>query len=136
MTSVNATRRVLLGIHAERTTQNARWGEQNHPDGTGPTDDARRAALDAKVRTDRAAQQGSVTWRHILIEEVCEAFAEDDPVLLRAELIQVAAVAAAWAEAIDRRITAAQRDYDSGRWCGECAHAVVEDPPCCFTEVS
>jgi hypothetical protein len=36
---------------------------------------------------------------------VAEALAEDDPTLLRAELIQVAAVAVAWVEAIDRRTT-------------------------------
>lgn len=42
-------------------------------------------------------------WLHILREEVAEAFAETDPVALRGELVQVAAVAVAWAEAIDRR---------------------------------
>lgn len=25
-----------------------------------------------------------------------------------------------------------RRDYDSGRWCGECRHGVVENPPCCW----
>lgn len=25
----------------------------------------------------------------------------------------------------------AKRAYDEGRWCGECAFGVVEDPPCC-----
>jgi hypothetical protein len=25
-----------------------------------------------------------------------------------------------------------QLDYQSGRWCGECAWGVTEDPPCCY----
>jgi malonyl CoA-acyl carrier protein transacylase len=44
-----------------------------------------------------------VTWEHILTEEHYEAMAEEDPTRLREELIQVAAVAVAWVEAIDRR---------------------------------
>jgi hypothetical protein len=57
----------------------------------------------AKAMTDAAAEAGVVTWRDILHEEVCEAFAETDPEALRAELVQVAAVAVKWVEAIDRR---------------------------------
>lgn len=37
------------------------------------------------------------------IEEVLEAFAEADPDRLRAELVQVAAVATKWIQALDRR---------------------------------
>ncbi|MER6951259.1 hypothetical protein ABT294_45315 [Nonomuraea sp. NPDC000554] len=50
-----------------------------------------------------AAARGELSWRHILHEEVLEAFAEDDPELLRAELVQVAAVAVKWVQALDRR---------------------------------
>jgi hypothetical protein len=94
---------VLAEIAAERSAQDTKWGEQNHPDGTGPTDDARRAALEAKIRTDRAADEGRCTWALILLEEVFEALAEHDPARLRAELVQVAAVAVSWVQAIDRR---------------------------------
>jgi len=38
-----------------------------------------------------------------MAEEVAEAFAETDAALLRTELIQVAAVIAAWVSDIDRR---------------------------------
>lgn len=100
--SEDATRRVLLDVHAERTTQNVRWGEQNHPDGTGLPYDVETAEA-ARDRCKRSAANGTVTWREILFEEVWEAMAEADLEALRAELIQVAAVAAAWAEAIDRR---------------------------------
>lgn len=92
---------VLAEIAAERRRQDARWGEQNHPDGAGPTN-----APEATLRRDeceRARAAGELTWRHILLEEVAEAAAENEPKRLRDELIQVAAVAVAWAEALDRR---------------------------------
>jgi hypothetical protein len=50
----------------------------------------------------RAAEK-TLKWVDILEEEVAEAAAESDPAKLRAELVQVAAVAVAWIEAIDRR---------------------------------
>jgi hypothetical protein len=67
---------------------------------TGP---ASYVAACARQETDQMAGEGVCTWRDILLEEVAEAFAEDDPGRLRAELIQVAAVATQWVEAIDRR---------------------------------
>lgn len=94
---------VLASVIAERGRQDAKWGEPvDHPDGTGGSV-AIGAALDAQNNTDRAAAEGRVTWRHILREEVAEAFAETDPVKLRAELVQVAAVAVKWVRMLDRR---------------------------------
>jgi len=107
---------VLVEIAEERQRQDATWGEQNHPDGTGPRvafaghlGCMAEAAEQFRLATHAAAGQlpgldhGPLTWRHILLEEVFEAFAEDHPDQLRAELIQAAAVAAAWIEALDRR---------------------------------
>lgn len=94
----------IAEVVRERIRQDAKWGEQNHPDGTGingPTD--RQLADASRKLCQSAAEAGMVTWRHILDEEMREAFAEPDPVALRAELVQVAAVAVAWIEAIDRR---------------------------------
>jgi hypothetical protein len=92
----------LQEVANERARQNIKWGEQNHPDGTG--DAAAVAAADfAKAECDKAAKEGRCDWRYILDEEVAEAFAESDLVRLRTELIQVAAVAVSWVEAIDRR---------------------------------
>jgi hypothetical protein len=93
---------VLADIADERRRQDNKWGEQNHPDGTGGPHTAAYAAHD-KALCDREHRKGRGTWLHILQEEVSEAFAESDPAKLRAELVQVAAVAAAWIEAIDRR---------------------------------
>jgi hypothetical protein len=104
-----STRDVLLEVFDERVRQNAKWGEQNHPDGTGPdvhwgiNGPARMIRDDAKRDTDEAAVAGAVTWLHIALEEMAEAFAEDDPAKLRTELLQVAAVCVQWVQAIDRR---------------------------------
>ncbi len=57
----------------------------------------------ARAHAERAAKGGYLTWAHILTEEFYEAMAEEDQARLRAELIQVAAVAVAWIEQIDRR---------------------------------
>lgn len=91
---------VLPEIADERERQDEKWGEQNHPDGTGPG--YRAAAFEARQRCDRAARLGLVTYKDILEEEVYEAFAETDVDELRAELIQVAAVAVAWIDKLDR----------------------------------
>lgn len=91
---------VLPDIAAERTRQDKQWGQQNHHDGTGPG--YLVAALHARHECQQAAALGLVTYRHILNEEVQEAFSETDPEKLRTELIQVAAVAVAWIEKLDR----------------------------------
>jgi len=106
---------VLEEVSQERVRQDAKWGEQNHPDGTG--DDwamcsgqhigwAEEAADDARRRCQEASTKPwGDTFALILNEEVAEAFAESDPSRLREELLQVAAVAVNWIEAIDRRTT-------------------------------
>lgn len=93
---------VLNEIAAERLRQDEKWGEQNHPNGTGPTISRLNDVDRARKNCDYARQSGTATWRHILTEEVAEAYVESDRAKLRAELIQVAAVAVAWVESIDR----------------------------------
>lgn len=97
-----STMRVMYEVSQERVRQEATFGPQNHPDGTGNPEDLRNAITE-KERCDAAHKAGTLTWYLILIEEVCEALAEVDFAKLRTELIQVAAVAVAWVEAIDRR---------------------------------
>lgn len=104
--AVNASARVLEELAQERWRQDKKWGEQNHPDGTGPQGfHVHVAGVADRYRTEcqAAAQAGVVTYRHIFLEEVWEAMAEQDPAKLRTELVQAAAVAVAWVEAIDRR---------------------------------
>jgi hypothetical protein len=130
-------------VAAERRRQDEKWGEQNHPDGTGATwglagasgprllamvRDALHRAVNPTYRSTylsgvgvEVGEDGQVvalahgdltigeipargaTWLLIALEEVFEALVEDDPVKLRAELVQAAAVLVAWIEAIDRR---------------------------------
>lgn len=94
---------VIDDVVAERAAQEAQWGEQNHPNGTGITGDRERADS-ARHTCDVMFRSGMGTWRDILHEEVQEAFAEHDPAKLRDELIQVAAVAVAWVESMDRGV--------------------------------
>lgn len=88
-------------VVAERKRQDVLWGEQNHRDGTG--DAFRELSVNARDVCNRASNSGTLSWQLILMEEVLEAFAESDPEKLRTELVQVAAVAMGWVEAIDRR---------------------------------
>ncbi len=110
---VKITDSVLKEVAEERQRQEARWGEQNHHDGTGPL----ALFLGARVPEehtyadirDRATEMtdwrsGSkmVSYGDIFLEEVFEAMAESDQGRLREELVQCAAVAVAWIEKIDR----------------------------------
>lgn len=88
-------------VQAERSAQLAKWGDQRHPDGTNLDNAGWREH--ARSLCQKAAAEGRVTWAHILQEEFVEALAETDPVKIRAELVQVAAVCAAWISDIDRR---------------------------------
>lgn len=112
---------VLAQVAIERKRQDAKWGEQNHADGTGMAwpelvipafgwasggNQAEQAANLVRKACQRAAKTGHTTWLHILLEEIAETFAETDPAALRVELIHTAAVAVAWVEAIDRRAAA------------------------------
>lgn len=99
---------VLAEIARERSAQDAKWGEQNHPDGTGYPGMKADAEL-ARKECQRQFAEGTGTWLDILSEEVAEAYAERDPAKLRAELLQIAAVAVAWIEAIDRRLDGGQK---------------------------
>ena len=78
MSFFSAAARVLADVQAERRRQTDRWGVQHHAD---------------------------YRWLSILTEEVGEVAKaindEEDIAALRAELVQVAAVAVAWVEDID-----------------------------------
>lgn len=107
-----ATMETAMDVIGERSRQDRQWGEANHrdlPDGVKhpcaffgiPTADA------ARMHCQDAFRRGTGSYAHVLIEEVAEAIEDaHDPVKLRAELVQVAAVAMKWIEAIDRRADA------------------------------
>lgn len=107
-------------VDEERGRQLAKWGDQRHPDGTGDQASMFGMPMEAIARMLKTvndqlhrAQPGWSTvdmqptggpqWLPILLEEVFEAAAETDPINLRTELVQCAAVIAAWISDIDRR---------------------------------
>jgi hypothetical protein len=110
---------VLDDVRAERERQDAKWGQQDHVDvdsvlmgregGCTPQRMAEEYGIPTATRAqsicDLRFKRGDGAWADILIEEVAEAIeaAVIAPDGLRGELIQIAAVAAAWVEAIDRR---------------------------------
>lgn len=96
---------VLEDVARERDRQDAKWGEQNHADGS---DQMVRGWTWQEIGVEwvvvaHEALGRNPTWSAILVEEVGEALQTDNPAKLRAELIQVAAVAVAWVECIDQR---------------------------------
>ena len=115
-----AMRTALDAVIAERQRQDAKWGEQNHPMVPSEHRDSPSAcsyasailgvpsasnARDACEWSHRASQG---TYAHILVEEVAE-FVEacvihgETSDEARAEMVQVAAVALAMLECIDRK---------------------------------
>jgi hypothetical protein len=99
---ITARAAILARIEAECKRQEDKWGVQNHPDGTDAAE-WRVACRRAKRHCDKATEEKRLTWKHILEEEVCEAFAEVAPAALIEELIQCAAVIVSWITAIERR---------------------------------
>lgn len=101
-------------IDAERQRQLAKFGDQHHPDLSGreAAQCVAREMFDEWAQNYRDINGGNfdprdpdrrLDWTGILLEEVYEALAESDPAKLRAELIQVAAVCAAWIADLDSR---------------------------------
>jgi hypothetical protein len=97
-----AREEIFNDIDAERERQDVLHPTSGDlPDGTGGSARDTWMAI-AKNACERAAREGTCTFAHVLDEEASEALAETDPVKLRAELIQVAAVCVRWAEKLDR----------------------------------
>lgn len=89
-------------VDVERGRQLAKFGDQHHPDGTGMPGSRGSANLFREL-CQYAAADGSLSWRDIASEEFFEAMAETEWPKLRTELIQLAAVLAAWVHDGDNR---------------------------------
>lgn len=98
---MSSVEQVLAEIKTERWRQDNKFGEQNHPDGTSK--DYKWLADSAREKCNSNAENGLVTWKNILQEEFYEALSETNQYLIRAELLQVAAVCVSWIQSIDRR---------------------------------
>jgi len=102
--------RIESDLTQERDAQDRKWGEQNHPNGTGSWEFQASATM-MRDRCQAAFRSGEGTWEHVLSEEIYEAYAEEDPEKLRAELVQCGAVIIAWIESIDRARRAAKEAH-------------------------
>lgn len=97
---------VLGEVSEERVRQECLWGEQNHPMGTGA--EVNLFGYQIKDLLDFVTSfnddNDNPFWGTILLEEVLEALIEPEGSPdLRKELTQVAAVAVAAIEDLDRR---------------------------------
>jgi len=102
--------RGLRDIIGERVKNRARWGVQDHPSVHGVPHGMPNTFIydipseqTTKNRCHGKARRGTLTWADILLEEFAEAVDAPNEVARHAELVQVAAVALAWIECIDRR---------------------------------
>lgn len=91
-------------VDDERQRQIRLWGPQPLPDGAGLLVTVQQADI-ARQNCDDAFKAGDGTHAHVLFEEAYEVLAETDPVKLKEELIQLAAVCAKWIADIDARPT-------------------------------
>ena len=94
---------IISDVLGERVRQDAKWGEQNHPNGTSSDAAATARADAARQACQDAAERGQVTWRLIAAEELAEAFAETDLDALYTEVVQSMAVLMNWAEHLRRQ---------------------------------
>lgn len=119
--------RVLVDLTKERVRQNAKWGEQNHPDLSVDLPPNRLELVHtemgvpmahvARDRVERLAKRGTLGYADIALEEFAEAIeaaALGVTTELRRELVQTAAVLVAWIECIDRRAARRSRRVFGG----------------------
>lgn len=93
-------------VFAERERQVEQWGDGMPPLGTHR--DFTHLANYYRALCQRKNADGDVTMADVLLEEVFEALAEEDPAKARDELIQVGAVVFKMIEGIDRGATATE----------------------------
>lgn len=110
-------------VYMERLRQLRKWGDQRHPDGVDPKRFHNRAENYRRMVEDKAGR-GTLTWMDILLEEVFEAgdtkpvrgpqdaLRRDGEPDLESEMVQSAAVLAAWHSDVCRRVWEAEGSGD------------------------
>lgn len=92
----------IRDVIIERKRQDLKWGQQNHRHGMHPTGHTELAERKAKDIFAAAQTIGNLSWKFILEEEIAELFNSAHIEDIRNEAIQVAAVAVALVESLDR----------------------------------
>ncbi len=100
--------RMVDEVALERVAQVSKWGEQSLDlwDALDHPNPCVRASYEAELGSVKYLNDysgGGYDWYSVLMEEVYEAFLEEDPDKQRQEFIQVAAVALAIINDIDRK---------------------------------
>lgn len=105
---------VASEVVLEAFAQLDQWGEQNHDPqyGTGARREFARAAEKWRAIADARSELGRQAWDAILLEEVFEALAEEDPVRIREELVQAGAVILSFIASLDRVDTTGLTDEE------------------------
>lgn len=95
---------VLSEIAVRRARQRTAAGGDEHrlPDGTGQFPETIDAEAAEMVR-DTASEGGYLDWLHIVRAAAARAYAEAHPARLRADLVDLAAYATGWIQALDHR---------------------------------
>lgn len=95
---------VLDEIAVRRARQRTVVGLDEHtlPDGTGQHPETIDADV-ARMACDQAAEGGCLDWLHIVRAAAAQAYAETRPTQLRADLVDLAAYATGWIQALDHR---------------------------------
>jgi hypothetical protein len=96
-------------VIAEYERAREKHGPFNYPFGTG-SDALWTITEQVRALVDAKENVGTLTCSEVLLEETLEVLSEKDPAALKAELIQVASVALAWASRIEK---APARSFDN-----------------------
>ena len=106
--------KILSAISDERNRQDEKWGVQDWPLASeGERLVSKELESGVKEICDRAARSGSQTWYKILGEEFYEAFAAESLDEQIKEMTQVAAVAVAIIECLERKKKSEEPDARS-----------------------
>lgn len=113
--------KILDEIRAERAQQDSKWGVQDHPSISGALTNIPEFADDLRIRAryygvpeedaaknlcETAFKLAAGSYGHIAVEEMAEVIGAANDQDRRGELVQLAAVCAAWIESIDRKAEA------------------------------
>jgi hypothetical protein len=96
-----ACKHVLDEVLSDRRFSRIHYGERNFPDGT--SEFYAPEFLRAEKNVVQQHEQGTLTWRDLLMREAIGATCPTDPGDLRDELVELASLVVEWIEAIDRR---------------------------------
>jgi hypothetical protein len=95
--------RIIADLEDELGRAHAKHGSQSLPLGTRNGGMNLVWRRQAQASCDRATREGTLTWMHVIEEELAESACEEDPARFRAELVQTAAMCVKAIKDLDER---------------------------------